>query len=151
MKQQIMKKAKEILLEEYKEKVKSVVDALTAALHNMKIGFSPNLLLSVYNDRVTIWLASEDNPEKMVWASAVNIYPANLGTFPNKLSGISYATSGTFYPDNDDVSGHVWKTLHAGVILKYWDSLLPLFTEACKETEALKEEYYIKMYENEKI
>lgn len=49
MKQQIMKKAKEILLEEYKEKVKSVVDALTAALHNMKIGFSPNLLLSVYS------------------------------------------------------------------------------------------------------
>ena len=96
-------------------------------------------------------VASRNNPENIEWASDVNVYPANVGSFPSKQSGISYSGSGTFNPDNDDVSGHVWKTLHAGVILKYWDSLLPLFTEACKETEALKEEYYIKMYENEKI
>lgn len=136
-----METNKEILLDEYNEKWNSIVKALTADLQKMDIGFAPNLLLSIFNERVVIGIASKDNAKNMEWASEVTIYPANVGSFPSNQSGISYPTSGTFFPEVEKNSGNIWRTLHAATIIKNWEQLIPLFTEACKKVEQLKEEY----------
>lgn len=143
-----MKTNKEILLDEYNEKRNCIVKALTADLKKMDIGFAPNLLLSIYNERVVLAIASKNNPENAEWASEVTIYPANVGSFPSNQSGISYPTSGTFFPEVEKNSGNIWRTLHAAVILKNWEQLIPLFTTACKKAEELKDEYYTKIYSN---
>lgn len=111
------------------QKYRNFCQELTNELLAMQLGFSEELLVTVYDNSIRLGIEVEKNSNSLLFASDVIFSIERTSIISHLKAKINFGSSGAFSPEN---KASYWRTIHAAIILQNWGAMNEIFSRYCK-------------------